>query len=117
MKTDCLAVLLIVSILAGFSSVAAAAGQDFTIINASDYDIYDLAITPAGSDARGPNALKGELLSGRRVRIVFPNYDSGISEWDVWGSSCCGETLKWRQLNLHAAHLISLRDGGLAELN
>ena len=118
MKTYCLIVLLITLFLAGLPSAAFAASQEFTIINASDSDIYELSIAPSTSAEQGPNALKGrELLNGQSARIVFPNYDPGIIQWDVWGINCCGEKLKWQQLNLNIAHTITLHEGGQAELN
>ncbi|BBB90679.1 MAG TPA: hypothetical protein PKA28_09710 [Methylomusa anaerophila] len=118
MKTYCFTVLLIVFILTDFSAATFAASQEITIVNASDSDINELSVTPANSTAPGPNALKGQaLLTGQSVRIVFPNYDAGISQWDIWGITCCGEKLKWQQLNLTATHTITLREGGLAELN
>jgi hypothetical protein len=118
LKTYCLTVLLITLLLANFPSAAFAANQEFTIVNATYSDIYNLSITPANSTAQGPNALKGqELLSGQKMRVVFPNYDAGITQWDVWGLTCCGDKLKWQQLNLQATHTITLREGGLAELN
>ncbi|HBS59939.1 MAG TPA: hypothetical protein DEA44_11800 [Firmicutes bacterium] len=119
MKTYCCFTLLLFTIiLAGFSPAALAAGQEFTIINVSSADIYDLSITPSGHAVRGPNALKAQdLLHGQRVRLIFSNYDPAIAQWDVVGITCCGETLQWRQLNLQTAHTITLHAGGLAELN
>jgi hypothetical protein len=94
-----------------------AAGQEFTIINATGSDMYDLSIVPANSAERGPNALNGQgLLSGQSLHIVFPNYNSDTGQWDMLGISCCGEKLKWPQLSLNSAHTITLRAGGLAEL-
>ncbi|SEO85616.1 hypothetical protein [Propionispora vibrioides] len=118
MKTHCFIALLVTFILAGFSSTVFATGQEITIVNASNSDLYDLSITPTNSTAQGPNALNGqELLNGQSRRIVFPNYDTGVVQWDMWGITCCGEKVKWQQLNLTIAHTIILREGGLAELN
>ncbi len=118
MKTYCLTILLITLFLAGFSSAAFAASQEFTIINASDSDIYELSIAPSINAEQGPNALKErELLNGQSTRVLFSNYDPAIIQWDVWGINCCGEKLKWQQLNLNATHTITLHEGGLAELN
>lgn len=117
MKTYCLTVLLIALLLAAFPAAAFAASQEFIIINASDSDLYDLSIRPANSAALGPNTLQGrELLSGESIRTHFPNYDPAVLQWDIMGITCCGEQLKWQQLDLQAAHSITLRAGGLAEL-
>ncbi|QDR79384.1 hypothetical protein [Sporomusa termitida] len=117
MKIYSLTVLLIALLLTIFSAAALAAGQEFIIINASDSDLYDLSIMPANSTARGPDTLKGqELLSGRSIRAHFPNYDPRVLQWDIVGLTCCGEQLKWQQLDLKATHSITLRAGGLAEL-
>lgn len=118
MKSYCLTILLITLFLAGFSSAAFAASQEFTIVNASDSDFYNLSVTPANNTVQGPNGLNGqELLSGQSMRVVFPNYDASIVQWDIWGTTCCGEKMKWQQLNLTKGHTITLREGGLAELN
>ncbi|WP_371379611.1 hypothetical protein [Sporomusa aerivorans] len=118
MKVYCLIIMLIALILTGFPAAGSAAGQEFTIVNNSSSDFYDLAITPANSAERGPNVLNGDdLQSGQSLRVVFPNYNSGITQWDILGISCCGEKLKWQQLNLNSARMITLRDGGIAELN
>lgn len=118
MKTYYSAILLITFILLGCSPAAFAASQEITIVNASDSDIYHLSAAPSNSTVQGPNALEGQdLLSGQSVRVIFPNYDAGILQWDIWGSTCCGEKLRWRQLNLNTTQTITLREGGLAELN
>ncbi len=118
MKTYCLTVLVITLFLTGFSAVALAASQEFTVINASGSDIYALTVTPANNTAQGPDALNGrELLSSQTVRVIFPNYNAGILQWDIRAITCCGEKLKWQQLNLSIAHTITLRASGLAELD
>lgn len=118
MKTYCLTLLLLILFLASVSSVAFASTQEFTIINASNSDLYGLSVTPANSTTQGPNALKGrELLSGQSVRVAFPNYDATIAQWDILGITCCGDKLKWQQLNLNTAHTITIQENGMAELN
>ena len=117
MKPYFLTVLLLILFLANFSSAAFASPQEFTIINASDSDLYRLSVTPANSTIQGPNVLTGrELLSGQSVRVAFPNYDATIAQWDIVGVTCCGDKLKWQQLNFNTAHTITLREDGLAEL-
>jgi hypothetical protein len=118
MKKYYLILMLVTLLISGFSNTAFAASQEITIVNASDFDIYDLSITPSNNTTRGPNALKGQsLLSGQSVRVVFPNYDASIIHWDILGFNCCYEKHSWQQLNLNAIHTLTLREGGIAELN
>ena len=118
MKIVCFTLLLITLIMAGFPAAGFAAGREFTIVNATGADFYDLSIGPVHSVERGPNVLHGQgLLNGQSIQIVFPNYNPDIQPWDMLAVSCCGEKLQWQELNLNSAHTITLRAGGLAELN
>jgi hypothetical protein len=118
MKKYCFIFLLITVFISAFSPVGFAASQEITIVNASNSEIYDLSITPSNSTERGPNVLNGQSLpSGQSVRVVFPNYDPGITQWDVWGFDCCDERHSWSQLNLNSVYTITLQEGGIAEIN
>ena len=111
-------ILLLISSLLLFLPAALAASQEITVTNASESDLYDLFIVPAGSADRGPNALNGkELLNGNRRQIVFANFEAGDTKWDIVGINCCGEKLKWQQFDLNSIRSITLRDGGIAEFN
>lgn len=116
MRKYCFTVVLLISLLAVFSLPASAADREFTIINATGAELYHLSITPANSSVQGANALKHELPDGQRVRLVFPNYDSSVSQWDIAGLSCCGQKFRWNALTLHTAQTITLRPDGIAEL-
>ena len=118
MKKYYLIITFITLLIIGFSNVTFAASQEITVVNASNSDLYDLSIAPSNSTTRGPNALKGQsLLSGQSVRVVFSNYDSNIIQWDIWGGDCCSKKYRWDELDLKSIHTITLREGGIAELN
>lgn len=111
-------ILLLSSSFLLFLPAALAASQEIAVTNASEAELYDLFIVPAGSAERGPNALNGkELLNGKRLQIVFANFEAGDTKWDIVGINCCGEKLRWQQLDLNSIRSITLRDGGIVEFN
>jgi hypothetical protein len=101
-----------------WSAAALASGSEFIINNKTDSDLYDLYITPTKSAARAPNALKDKsLFIGKSLRVIFENYDSNIILWDIWGINCCGEILKWQNINLNKADTITLQQNGAVKLD
>jgi len=106
---------IVAILLIGFSSLAFAGAQDFTLVNNTGVDIHYVYIAPHhvndwGSDVMG----KDSLPTGSSVSITFSPGDKATF-WDIRVEDQGGKYLEWENFNLKEISNITLKSSGVAE--
>ena len=82
------------------ATAAFAAQQDFTIVNHTGQAIITLNVSPADSDAWGPDILGADILAAdEEAEISFSNDEEQCS-WDIRVTYEDGDTGDWRGIDL-----------------
>jgi len=76
------AAALVAALVLFSASVFAADDRDFTVINATGYDIKGLFINPPGDNVFNENELKGVLGDGNKFDVKFTGADKGCT-WNM----------------------------------
>lgn len=82
---------------------------DFTLVNATGYDIEGIQIGPASAKTWGDNILEEVLADGEGVDISF-HPEASAKKWDLqitWSDG--GEQVYWYNLNLSEISKITLK--------
>lgn len=89
------------SIMAFVPAMASAAPQDFTLDNATGYDIANLFVGPTSSDDWGDDVLGEDVLkNGEAVKIHFPDGRGETCQWDLKITYTDKTTHEWRNVDL-----------------
>lgn len=89
--------------------VAEELNLDFTLINATGYDIESIQISPASEKEWGDNILEDVLADGDGVDISF-HPEADAAKWDMqitWSDG--GDRVYWYNLNLTEISEITLK--------
>ncbi|MGV3525103.1 MAG: hypothetical protein ACO1RX_12805 [Candidatus Sericytochromatia bacterium] len=82
---------------------------DFTLVNATGYDIAEVRIGPASEESWGENILEEGLADGEEVELSFhPDADAAL--WDIritWDDG--SGSVYWRKLNLTEISRLTLK--------
>ena len=114
-----LACALLLLFGAGFS--LAQNGQlDFSLVNKTGVDIYEVNVSPAKSNDWGPDILGQDVLeNGQTCDISFdPTEEAEL--WDLRITDNEGTSVVWERLDLGAIHTLTLKIVGgkaIAETN
>lgn len=99
MKRPSLGILFPIVLLMAVCDLALAGSQDFTLINESGFDIYEIYISPSSSDDWEEDILEEDILPhGEHLEIVFDYDDAEI--WDLLIVDEDGNSIGWEALNL-----------------
>ena len=82
--------------------------QDFTLINATGFDIYHVYVSAANDDSWEDDVMGRDVLSdGEQVDITFSgNEDQEL--WDIKIDDADGAEIYWRGLNLGVISEVTL---------
>ncbi|MGV3525102.1 MAG: hypothetical protein ACO1RX_12800 [Candidatus Sericytochromatia bacterium] len=82
---------------------------DFTLVNATGYDIAEVRISPASEESWGDNILEDGLADGEAAELSFhPDADAAL--WDLritWADD--DGSVFWRKLNLTEISKLTLK--------
>lgn len=107
MKKNLLPVVLAALMVLVFACSATAAGKNLTIINQTGVDIYQLYMSPSGSEDWEEDLLEGEVFeNGTELVIEFEDIDGGL--WDLLIMDKAGNSLEWHQLDLGVISRLTL---------
>lgn len=83
--------------------------QDFTLINQTGIDIYELYISPNGDNNWGTSLLASgtTIPNGQSVPIVF-NTDVQDQYWDLKVADSAGGSVEWTKIDLFTVSEITL---------
>ena len=97
---------IIISIMVGFTGVAMAGTQDFTLVNNTGVDICKVYISPNDSNDWEENILHGVLYNGDSKFIRFSGYTT--ADWDIKVVDRTGQYLYWRGIDLNNVYKVTL---------
>ena len=80
---------------------------DFSLVNATGYDIKEIYVSPTGVDEWGDNVLKGTLKDGATLELSF-SPKATASKWDIKAVYTDGETAEWKGAKLTDIEKITL---------
>lgn len=107
MKKNLLPVMLAALMVLVFACSATADGKNLTIINQTGVDIYQLYMSPSGSEDWEEDLLEGEVFeNGTELVIEFEDIDGGL--WDLLIMDKAGNSLEWYQLDLGVISRLTL---------
>ncbi len=99
-------------LLLGFSSVAFAGAQDFTLINQTGSDIHYVFIAPHTSNDWGSDVMGRDVLpNGGAVDILFSPGEKA-TYWDIRVEYMDGTYQEWENFNLKQIHKITIKKNG-----
>jgi hypothetical protein len=90
-------------------TLASAAPQDFTLDNATGYDLKNLYIGPTSSNDWGDDILgQDTLVNGQSVEIHFPGGRGETCQWDLKVTYNDDTSHEWRDVNLCAISSVTI---------
>lgn len=93
--------------IGGFQISAMAGSQDFTLVNATGFDIYEVYVSPNNTDSWENEVMEEDILAdGDSVNISIDGYNDTF--WDVMVKDQDGNAFYWRNLNLKEISTITL---------
>lgn len=111
MKKGLLVLMVTALLVIGFSLHVQAGSQDFTLVNMTGVDIYELYIAPSNSNIWEEEILGWDILrNGDSVNIHFNNRRE--TYWDIMIKDRTGYSIIWRALNLRTITRIILHKNG-----
>lgn len=108
MKKQLLILAIASLMIMGFSLCVHAGSQDFTLINKTGVDIYELYISPSNSEGWEEEMLgKNEILKdGESVDCTFDGSSAAL--WDIMIKDKDGNDVTWEKFNLKKINIITL---------
>ncbi|MBP2650479.1 MAG: hypothetical protein H6Q74_1304 [Firmicutes bacterium] len=107
MKRNILILAIIMTMLVGFTGIAMAGTQDFTLVNNTGVDLYEIYISPSNTDEWEENVLHGHVLyNGNSFFIGFSGYSNAY--WDIKIVDGNGNYVDWRDINLNNVYRVKL---------
>jgi hypothetical protein len=110
-RSSC-ALLLVLALVGTLCAapVAQAGTQDFTLVNSSGVDIYELYISESANDDWEEDVLgDGILADGARIDITFSGRSACL--WDMKAVDGEGTSVLWNGVNLCTTSVVVLRCG------
>jgi hypothetical protein len=96
------------ALAACFSSPAAAARQDFVLVNNTGYPIEQVYVSASAKEEWEEDVLGRDVLpAGGRTTIHFPKREDACL-WDLKVVYTDGETAEWQALNLCTISVVAL---------
>ena len=84
--------------------------MDFTLVNATGYQINEIYISPSASDEWGENILDDVLVDGNHATVTFQPAADNVPTWDLmvtWDDD--SPNTYWRGFKLAEIHKITLK--------
>lgn len=98
-------------IAACFPMMAAAGSQDFTLVNKTGFDIYEIYVSPYQTDKWEDEIMEQEVLAdGESLDITFDGYSE--TYWDILVKDQDGNSYYWRKIDLKKISKITLNYDG-----
>lgn len=100
-------VIASLAIAALFPAKVLAGTQDFTLVNHSGFDIYEIYISETANDVWGEDILEEDVLAnGGRVPVVFGDHPACM--WDIKVVDREDTEVEWSGINLCEASVVVL---------
>ena len=94
-------------VLALGSRARAESDLDFTILNATGYDIPEIYLSPSGQKEWGSNVIKTTLKDGQTLELTF-SPKANAEQWDIKAISIDGKTSEWSAVKLTKIEKLTL---------
>ena len=100
-------VLAFALVLGLMANARAESSLDFSLVNATGYDIKEIYLSPSGQKEWGPNVLKAVLKDSLTLKLSF-SQKATAEKWDLKAVYTDGEIAEWSAVKLTGIAQITL---------
>ncbi len=109
-RTLIAAAIALAALSTSSTTARAASDMDFTLVNATGYDIKEVYVSPSAAKDWGANILKGLLKNNDGVAISFHPTADSVEKWDLMVAWTDGSNNSyWEGFKLSEINKITLK--------